>query len=140
MIFADNNAIIPNMMSGLPRSSYFGEFDILLWLYYFFEPKTAFIINEVLIHLVAFFSMYIFLKKYIVKEKHYYQNIPIFVGSLYFALLPYWSGAGLTIAIAPLVTYSLLNIKNYQSSKWDWILLIFLPLYTSFVFFYMFQK
>ena len=138
MIFADNNAIIPNMMNGLPRSSYGSEFNVILWLYYFFEAKTAFIINEVIIHLVAFFSMFIFLKKYIVKPNNYYKNVPVFVGALYFALLPFWSGAGLSIAILPLVTYSLLNIKHKDSTKWDWILLIFLPLYTSFIFLYMF--
>ena len=137
-IFAPNDAIIPNMMNGLPRSSYPGEFNVILWLYYFFEPKTAFIINEITIHFVAFISMFIFLKKYIIKENTYYKNIPIFIGALYFALIPYWSGAGLSIAILPLVTYSLLNIKNHNSSKWDWILLILLPLYTSFIFLYMF--
>ncbi len=138
MIFADNNAIIPNMMSGLPRSSYPGEFNIILWLYYFFTPQTAYVINEILIHIVAFLSMYIFLKRYIVQPNVYYCNVPIFVGALYFSLIPYWSGAGLTVAILPLVTYSLLNIKNGISSKWDWILLIFLPLYTHFIFLYMF--
>ena len=137
-IFAENNATIPNMMNGLPRSSYPRELNIIVWLYYFFEPKTAFIINEITIHIVAFVSMFIFLKKYIVKPKIYYKNIPIFVGALYFSLLPYWSGAGLSIAILPLVTYSLLNIKNNDSTKWDWLLLIILPLYTSFVFLYMF--
>lgn len=137
-IFAPNDAIIPNMMNGLPRSSYPGEFNVILWLYYFFEPKIAFIINEVTIHLVAFVSMFIFLKKYVVKPNRYYGNIPVFIGALYFALIPYWSGAGLSIAILPLVTYSLLNIKNSNSTKWDWILIIFLPLYSSFIFLYMF--
>ena len=138
MIFSENNATIPNMMSGLPRSSYPGEFNIILWLYYFFEPKTAFIINEITIHIVAFISMFVFLKRYIVKESSYYQDIPIFVGALYFALIPYWSGAGISVAILPLVTYSLLNIKNAHAKIWDWILLIALPLYTSFIFLYMF--
>lgn len=138
MIFADNNAIIPNMMNGLPRSSYPGEYNIILWLYYFFSPQTAYVINEILIHIVAFFSMYIFLKNYIVKEKKYYHNVPIYAGALYFALIPYWSGAGLTIAILPLVTYSLLNIKNGIATKLDWLLLILLPLYTHFIFLYIF--
>jgi len=138
MIFADNNAIIPNMMNGLPRSSYPGELNVILWLYYFFEPKLAFVINEVIIHLVAFISMYLFLQKYIVSQKQRNVTLLVFAGSLYFATMPYWSGAGITIAIAPLVTYSLLNIKNRVDTKWDWILLLFLPLYTSFVFFYMF--
>ncbi len=138
LIFSDNHTVIPNMMNGLPRLSYPGEFNVILWLYYFFGPKTAFIINEVIIHIVAFFSMFVFLKKYVVNEKSYYSNIPIFIGSLYFSLIPYWSGAGLSVAILPLVTYSLLNIKNNLSTKWDWVLLIIVPLYTSFIFLYIF--
>jgi len=138
MIFSANDAIIPNMMNGLPRASYGGEFDVILWLYYFFESKTAFIINEIVIHLVAFLSMFIFLKRYIVKKEVYYQTLPVFVGALYFSFIPYWSGAGLTIASLPIVTYSLLNIKNNNYTKWDWLLLGILPLYTSFIFLYMF--
>ena len=138
MIFADNNTIIPNMMSGLPRSSYPGEFNVILWLYYFFSPLTAFIINEILIHLVAFISMFIFLNKYIIDKNTPHANIIIYVGSLYFALIPYWSGAGLSIAILPLVTYSLLNIKQNIGTKYDWLLLVFLPIYSNFILVYMF--
>ncbi len=138
MIFAPSDAIIPNMMNGLPRSSYGSEFNVILWLYYFFSPKTAYIINEVLIHLIAFFSMFVFLKAYIVKPNRYYGLVPLYFGALYFALLPFWSGAGASIPLLPLVTYTLLNIKLKRDTKWDWILLILLPLYTSFVFLYMF--
>lgn len=137
-IFSPNNTIIPNMMSGLPRSSYPGEFDILLWLYYFFEPQTAYVINEVIIHITAFFSMFLFLNRYVIVQKNEGRLISVFIGSLYFTLLPYWSGAGLSIAVVPLVTYTLLNIKNNTYTRWDWILLALLPLYTSFIFFYMF--
>ena len=138
MIFAGNNEIIPNMLNGLPRSSYPGEFNIILWLYYFFTPIIAFVINEVAIHLVAFFSMFVFLKRYIIIKNNNSKNIFIYAGSLYFALMPYWSGAGLTIAILPLVTYSLINIKNRVDNSYDWLLLVLLPLYTSFIFFYLY--
>jgi len=137
-IFAGNDAVIPNMMNGLPRSSYGSEFDVLLWLYYFFDAKTAFVINEVLIHVVAFFSAFVFLKKYVVKPNPYYGLMPVFLGSVYFALLPFWSGAGLTLPLLPLVTYSLLNIKNGTDRKRDWVFLALLPLYTSFILLYMF--
>ena len=137
-IFAASDAIIPNMMNGLPRASYFNEFNLLVWLYYFFQPLTAFIINEITIHLTAFFSMYVFLNRYVVKPKKYYKNIPVFIGSLYFALLPYWSGAIFSIALLPLVTYSLLNIKNGRASKRDWLLILILPFFGSFLFIYMF--
>jgi len=135
MIFADNNATIPNMMNGLPRSSYPGEFNILLWLYYFFTPLQAFIINKIIIHLVAFFSMLTFLKSYFTKEIED-NYITLYLGSLYFATIPYWSGAGLSIAILPLVTFSLLRIKDNKSNSFDWLLLLLLPLYTSFIFLY----
>lgn len=137
-IFAPNNSMIPNMMHGLPRFTYGGELNLVLWLYHFFSPKTAYIINEFLIHIIAFFSMYLFLKKYIVPPSEIYGNVPVFVGSLYFALLPYWSGAGAGIALLPLVTYALLNIKNNSSGIWEWILLVFLPLYSSLVIIYFF--
>lgn len=137
LIFAQNNALIPNMMDGLPRFTYSSEFNMLLWLYYFFEPKTAYIINEILIHIVAFFSMLILLKNYFV-SKDQNRDYIVYIVSIYFMLLPFWSAAGLTLAIVPLVTYSLLNIGNNKASKYDWTLLIVLPLYTSFIFFYMF--
>ncbi len=137
-IFAPNNAIIPNMMGGLPRSSYGSEFNLILWLYYFFKPQTAYIINEVLIHLIAFFSMFLFLRKYVVAPSNYYGNVPTFLGAITFALLPFWSGAGASIALLPLVTYSLLNIKSGKDNKWDWIILILLPFYSSLVFLYVF--
>ena len=64
-IFASNHEIIPNMMSGLPRSSYGSEFDIMLWLYYLFSPPIAYAVNEAIIHIVAFFiSTYISQKIY----------------------------------------------------------------------------
>lgn len=138
MIFADLNATVPQMMNGLPRSSFPGDFNVILWLYYFFAPKTAFIINEVAIHIIAFISMYVFLHRYIVPSCNAYSRVLNIFGALYFSLIPYWSGAGASVALLPLVTYSLLNIKFRQSQWFDWILLLVLPLYTHFVFLYMF--
>jgi len=137
-IFASNHEIIPNMMSGLPRSSYGSEFSILLWLYYLFPTPVAYAINEATIHIVAFFSALIFLKRYMILDSLQNSTIILYISSLFFALLPFWSGAGLTIAILPLVTYSLLNIKLNRDTKWDWILLVLLPLYSSFIFFFIF--
>ena len=137
-IFAENNATIPNMMNGLPRSTYPSEFNLIVWMYHFWGAKHAYILNEIMIHITAFFSMYLFLKKYIVVPDKSYGLVPVYVGSLYFALLPFWSGAGLTVAILPLVTYALLNIKNRQDHLWEWIFLALLPLYSSFIFLYMF--
>ena len=137
-IFAASNDIVPNMMNGLPRASYGSEFNIILWLYYFFEPKIAYSINQILIHYVAFVSMYIFLKRYIIVKSGIEFQWILLSGSLYFGLLPFFSPEGLSIPLLPLVTFSLLNIKNYKSSIFDWLFLILLPLYTDFIFIYVF--
>ena len=137
-IFASSSTTIPNMMSGLPRSIYGSEFNFILSLYYFFEPQTAFIINELLIHIIAFMGAYLLLSNYIVPKNKHYSYILIFSGSLYFATLPFWSGAGASIASLPLTTYILLDIKHHIDTKWHWIYLIVLPLYSSLVFVYMF--
>jgi hypothetical protein len=137
-IFAPNDAIIPNMMNGLPRASYGSEFSLILWLYYFFDAKTAFVINEVLIHIIAFVGAYLMLSRYIVPQNRYYSYSIIFAGSIYFATLPFWSGAGISISSLPLTTYVLLNIKNRIDTKLDWLYLILLPLYSSLILVYMF--
>jgi len=137
-IFADNHTIVPNMMNGLPRSSYGSEFDLILWLYYFFEPKTAFIINEILIHIIAFIGTYLLLHQYIVPKHRYYSYLLVYSGTLYFSLLPFWSGSGASIASLPFTTYIILDIKNRLDTKWHWFYLIVLPLYSSLVFVYIF--
>jgi hypothetical protein len=137
-IFASNDTIIPNMMNGLPRVSYGSEFSLILWLYYFFGAKTAFVINEVLIHVIAFAGAYLLLSRYIVPKNKYYSYSIIFAGSIYFATLPFWSNSGISIASIPLTTYVLLNIKNHIDTKLDWLYLILLPLYSSFIFIYVF--
>jgi len=111
---------------------------VLLWLNYFFDPMTVYIFNQVAIHIVAYLSMYLFLKRYVVPERMPYTGLLLVAGSLYFGLLPFFSPEGLTIPLIPLVTYSLLNIQRQRDTRWDWALLVLMPLYTDFVFFYMF--
>ncbi len=115
-IFASNDTIIPNMMNGLPRSCYGSEFFYILWFYYFFTPIQAYIINEVIIHTVAFISMYIFLSHYLFTKEDPYRFIYINIGALYFAILPFWPSGGLSVPLIPLVTYALLNIKNQKDT------------------------
>jgi len=137
-IFAPSEAIIPNMMQGLPRGTYGSEFDLLLWLYYFFTPQTAYILNELLIHLIAFIGAYLLLSRYIVPAHKHYSTMLIFAGTLYFATLPLWSGAGASIASLPLTTYVLLDIRNRRDTRWHWLYLVLLPFYSSLVLIYMF--
>jgi len=137
MIFADSNAIVPNMMGGLPRHTYGSEFSVILWLYYFFSPFTAYVINDVFMHLVAFGSMWLFLRRHVFAPVR--NNILIIAtGSLYFAIIPYWGGAGISVPAIPLVVYAFLNIRNKNSTWLDWAILVLIPFYSSFILVYFF--
>ena len=136
-IFAASSDIIPNMMNGIPRIAYGNEFSVLFWLYYFFEPETAFRINIVLIHTVAFVSMYVFLYRYVSVSTHLRHWLAAFVSLLY-AILPFWPGAGLSSSLLPLYTYIFLNIYHGKERRFEWLLLCLMPFYSSFIFMYLF--
>lgn len=138
MIFSENDTIVPNMMNGLPRLSYGSEFNAMLWLYYFFSPIYAYSVNTVLIHLVAFISMFVLIRDYIIKEHTTYRYAIIYCTALIYALQPFWPSLGLSIAALPLVTYTLANIYYNKSTYKDWVLLVLLPFYSSFVLVYLF--
>jgi len=138
MIFASNDSIIPNMMDGLPRLSYGSEYNYILWLYYLFSAKTAYVINEVLIHSVAYISMYIFLSKQFLLNQEKHKLLLVYTGSLMFAIQPFWPSGGLSVPLMPLITYALVNIHTNKAQYTDWLIIILLPLFSSFVLVYFF--
>jgi hypothetical protein len=138
MLFAPSDTIIPNIMGGLPRLSYGSELNGYVWLHYFFPSFSAFVINEVLMHMVAYVSMGVLLSRYFVPSSCSYRLLIIHSTSLMFALLPFYSGAGLSVPSVPLALYAFLNIRQ-QSSKWsDWVIIIAIPFYSSLFLVYFF--
>ena len=130
MIFAPSSTIIEQYMN-LPRASLGSEWDFTLLLFYLFEPFTAYSINQILIRLIAFVGMYLLLSRYIFQSK---ENIYAYAISLLYALLPFDSVIGLSIAGLPLISHVFLNIRNGNDNIKDWIILFVFPFYSSFVF------
>ncbi len=130
MIFTSSSTIIEKYMN-VPRASLGSEWDFILLLFYLFEPFTAYSINQTLIRLIAFIGMYLLINRYVFqsKEKNYSYAI-----SLLYALLPFYSVAGLSVAGLPLITYVFLNLRHGKESRKDWFILFFFPFYSSFVF------
>ena len=130
-IFSNSNDLIPMIMNGLPRSSLGSEYNVIFLLFYFFKPFTAYVINQVLIHFLAFCGMYLLLKEHFIKDA---KDELITVGAaLAFSLVPFWPFGGLSVAGLPFALYAFLNIREKISSKIDWMIILFLPLYSSFV-------
>ena len=61
-LFSPNSAIIPNMMNGLPRSSFPSQFNLYLVFEWLFPTYVAFVINLFLIHIIAYLGMLVLLK------------------------------------------------------------------------------
>jgi len=130
-MFASSKEIVPNSLGGIPRGCYPSQFNLLYLFYLWFPALFAYNLNIVLMHLIAFFSMYIFSRKYIFKGK--FDTLTAGV-SLCFALLPFWPSGALSIAGQPLLLYAFLNILNKDLSMKNWLIIIFIPFYSVLVF------
>jgi hypothetical protein len=130
-LFGPLDAVIPQVINGLPRGAYGTEFSGIVWLYALFPSMTAYAINQTITRVVAFLGMYWLLKKHFIKE----QDASIIrVGvSLAFALTPFWPSGMLSTLGQPLALWAFLNIRNREFSWKEWAVLIILPLYSSFV-------
>jgi len=113
-----------------PRVSFGSEYNLQLLYYYYFEPYTAYILNQILIRLIGFLGMYFLLKYYVLGKE--YDNYNVLM-SLSYSLLPYWSAGGLSVAGLPLITYIFLNIKNHKATFNNYFILVLFPFYSSFV-------
>lgn len=138
-LFGGMNAIVPQIMNGLPRNAYGTEFSGIQWLYHFFSSMTAYAISQTITRIFAFLGMYILLRKHFVKSNDAYP-IRVWV-SLAFALTPFWPSGMLSTLGMPLALWAFMDIREGMYTWKEWVLLLFLPFYSSFVlgfFFFLF--
>ncbi len=128
----DPNTLIENVMNGIPRSSFPSGLNLLMIIFVLFKPFTAYMINEVLIRVAAFVGMYILLRKHFLYN---YENKWIIAATaLCFAILPYYSIFGLTIAGQPLLLYAFLNLRKGDKRLINYSIIIVYPFYSVLVF------
>lgn len=136
MIFAPPDAKVENIMNGAPISTLGSGLNFTLWLFYFLGPFGAYLVNQLVIRIIAYFGMYLLLTRHVMTEK---ADRPAAIGaSLTFALLPFYALFGLTIAGQPLVLYAFLNIRRSFSNWKDWLIISAVPFYSLFVLSYIF--
>lgn len=129
-LFAPNSTIIPNIMGGVPRSCFISEYSFIVWLYCFFSPFMAYVLNFMAIHIVAFLGAILLLKKHILKNEAAIFIYPI---ALCFALMPFWPSGSLSIAGQPLLLYCFLNVRNKTHNYIDWIIILLFPFFSFLV-------
>jgi hypothetical protein len=122
---------IEQIMNGIPREFLVSGYNLATGIYLIFEPFIAYVINEILVHLVAFLGMYFLLKEHILKKE---KEILIIWGvSLCFSFIPFLSIYGLSVAGQPLLFYAFLNILKQKSRLRDFVIIFIFALYSSLV-------
>lgn len=133
--FLNNETMVDGMIGLQPRQVYPSEFEVLLWLDYFFGSPWAWIINFSLVHLIAFVSFYFFIKRILLiisisadASIEWYASL----SALVFALFNFWTNAGLSVAGLGLLGLSILLIKEHRF-KHALLLTFLYAAYSSFI-------
>jgi Protein of unknown function (DUF6044) len=130
-MFGDVNAAIPQVINGVPRNTFGTEYSIIVWLYAVFPTMIAYGLSQALTRVVAFFGMYLLLRKHFLPgEKWAFIQV---ITALAFALTPFWPSGMLSTLGMPLALWAFLNIRNGESSWKDYLVLTLLPFYSSIV-------
>lgn len=125
----DPNTPVNGIMSGLERMYFPSGFNFIAILCMLFKPFTAYLINFILVHLVAFFGMYFLLTKHFLPDKE--DQTICLIASLAFSLVPFYPVYGLSVAGLPLLLYAFLNLYKRTFSKWDYIIISAFPFYSA---------
>jgi hypothetical protein len=123
---------ISQIMHGIPRGCLPSGLNVTVWLFMLFTPFMAYLINDLLVHLIALLGMYLLLKRHVLAK----QGLDwVAAGvALAFAVLPFWSILGLVFAGLPLLLYALLNIRLRQSRWSDWLIVVAFPFYSTLIY------
>ncbi len=130
-LFGAVDANIPQVINGLPRNAFGTEFSGIEWLHNIFPSMLAYAISQLLTRIIAFIGMFLLLKRHFVKAAEAYP-IRVWV-SLAFALTPFWPSGMLSTLGMPLALWAFMNIREGKHTWKEWLTLILLPIYSSFV-------
>jgi hypothetical protein len=130
-VFANNMTIVPEMMCGLPRMVFDSELYYPVWLFYFFHPYMAVLLNMIIVHIVALVSAYL-LGKYLLGKRvevSFWVYVLVLLISVTYAYMQeqHLLNLGLSIALSPLVLRGIIRAYNKEERKADYIILFLFP-------------
>ena len=127
----DGATPIANIMNGLPRATLPSGLNVPILLFYVFKPAWAYIVNFILVHIIAFCGMFLLLRRHFLTEDDDYLLAGAI--SICFFLVPYFTIFGLTVAGQPLLAYAFLNVRSGQDIWKDYLIILAYPLWSTMV-------
>ncbi|MEQ8363076.1 MAG: DUF6044 family protein [Cyclobacteriaceae bacterium] len=125
------SGIVSSIMGGVQRMYLPVGFNFYATLFVIFKPFNAFLINFTVVHILAFVGMFLLLRRHLLKENNYLAIVAVV--SVLFALTPFYSVYGLSVAGVPIVGYAFLNLKKSKHLFLSYLILGLFPLYSSLV-------
>jgi hypothetical protein len=122
------DATIDHMLGELPRACLPSTIHLGFLPYWFLDPFAAFVVNDVVIRLVALFGMATLLRR---RELPGVSEPLVWGASLCFALLPHLPGGYLSVAGQPWLLLAVLNVRQGRGRALDWLAFVVFPLYSS---------
>ncbi len=124
----NNNASINNALTNLPISSYTSYYDISLTSFYLFGIYWGYVINKIVIALVAYYGMFLFVNNFLFAKKDIKVS---FLAAILFAVQPFW-GVTFSVAILPLMFYGFFTFLYKKNIAWhSWLIMIIVPFCSS---------
>jgi len=129
--FGPPDAVIPQIMNGLPRAALGTEFSLLVGLHAALPPMAAYAAGQTFARVAAFFGMYALLKDFFVRAPRAWP-VRVFAPAL-FALTPFWPSGMLSTLGQPLALWALLHLRAGTAKARHWAAIVLLPFCSSFV-------
>lgn len=123
----DLDSTIPGIMNGINRFFFRSGFNLTFLIFFLLPPFKAYVVNHALVHLIGYFGMYAFLKRF-------FNNLDIkftvFISFIY-GTLPYYSiPYGISIAGLPLIFLAYINILRNEPNRINWLVIILFPFFS----------
>ena len=128
-----NADYVPQVMNGLPKDTLFSPYNGVVLLFKWFKPFKAYLINDMIVHYVAFIGMFLLSSSHLI-IKHKYNYLISTSLALTFAIVPFYSiYSGLTVGGQPLLLWAFLNIRKKRLKSLSFLIIVIFPFYSSFV-------
>jgi len=130
----DNDCKIDNYMNGIPRNSMPSSFNLVTIIYYLCNDSLlAYMLNKIILHIIAFIGMNLFLKDFLFTEKH--EKKYVYLISILFGTLPFYaSNFSLSIPGVPIILWCLTLAYLERLKYWHYIIIFLFGLYSSLVY------
>lgn len=124
----DFDALVPQVMNGIPRNYFHSEFNVIRILYLIFPVFWAYVINNVFIHIIGFCGMYLYIDDY---HKKLSENETYKIAiSLIFATIPTYSTFGLILLGIPFLMWAFSNLSMKRNLYFSYLVIIVFPFYS----------